>query len=382
MIDDGTDIEFDFFDEPPTQEAARPLRVRRLGGGSRPPRRRPGGPPSSITPMLRLAGLIGFGVVIVVLLTLWVNSCRDSGARDAYRSYMSSMGSIADDSARVGKELGTALTTPGISVSELQKTLSGLAEQQDQDVARAGDVTPPGRLRAQHREAMEALELRATGLRRLDEAFRQVAASKPDDAGKTLAPPMRVLLASDVVWQDEFVTSAQSVMEDRGIRGVEVPASTFLANYDLASEQLLSQIWQRLAGVAGGGKPSPGLHGNELVSVTALPEGKQLEAGQDNFVVTKPDLAFRVTLKNSGENQEVGVRVVLTIDQTPQPITKQGKVQIINPGETKSVVFKNLGQIVQFQQKTTVTAEVKPVQGETKIDNNSASYSVTFTLVP
>ena len=382
MIDDGTDIEFDFFDEPSTQEAARPLRVRRLGSGRPRPSRRPPRPPTGLTPMLRLAGLIGFAVAIIVLLTVWVNSCRDSGARNAYRSYMESMGAVADDSTGVGKELASALTTPGISTTDLQKTLSGLAQQQEQDVARAGDLSPPGRLRAQHREAVEALQLRASGLRRLQEAFRQVAASKPNDAGKTLAPPMRMLLASDVVWNDEFAMSAQNVMEHRGIRGVEVPASTFLANYDLASEQLLSQIWQRVAGVTGGGKPSPGLHGNQLVSVVALPQGKALERGQDNFVVTKPDLAFRVTLKNSGEHQEVGVRVVLTIDQTPQAVTKQATVQIINPGETKSVVFRNLGQIVQFQQKTTVTAEVKPVKGETKIDNNSASYSVTFTLVP
>ena len=224
--------------------------------------------------------------------------------------------------------------------------------------------------------------MRATGLAQLRDAFRQASGAKADDAGQTLAAPMRVLLASDVVWDDEFVTRATDLMEARGIRGVEVPDSNFVTNYDLATTALLSQIFQRLTGAGGGGQPAPGKHGNGIVSVTALPSGKALEKGTDNFVMATPDLAFRALIENSGENQEVGVEVVLTIDQSPQPIEKRGKIQIINPGERKPITFRNLGQIVQFSQKTTLKVEVKPVPGETNIANNIASYSVTFTLVP
>jgi hypothetical protein len=381
MTDDGTNIEFDFFEEPETRESQRP-RIRRPGTGAPRPPRRPSRPPAGLTPMLRLAGLIGFAIVLVVLLALWVDSCRAEGTRDTYRSYMGSMQTIASDSAGVGQELNNALTTPGISVADLQETLAGLAQQQEQDVVRARQLDPPGRLREQHHEAIEALELRAGGLRQLQDGFRQVASSTPGDPGKVLAPSMRRLLASDVVWADEFVASAKAVMESRDIRGIEVPGSVFLANTDLATERLLSQIWQRLVGSQGGGEPAAGLHGTALVSVKALPSGQRLQPGQDNFVVATPALAFEVTIENSGENQEVGVEIVLTIEQSPQPIKKQQKIQIINPGEQKAVVFRNLGQIVQFAQKTTVKAEAKAVPGETRIDNNTASYSVTFTLTP
>jgi len=193
---------------------------------------------------------------------------------------------------------------------------------------------------------------------------------------------MRILMASDVVWDDEFVASATDVMEQRDIRGVEVPDSNFVTNYDLTTEQLLSQIWQRLTGAGGGGEPAPGKHGNGIVSVTALPSAKALVEDEDNFVMATPDLAFRAVVENSGENQEVGVEVVLTIDQSPQPIEKRGTIQIINPGERKTITFRNLGQIVQFSQKTTLKVEAKPVEGETNISNNTAAYSVTFTLVP
>jgi hypothetical protein len=380
MTDDGTNMEFDFFEEPETREAQRP-RIRRPPGAPR-AARRPPRPPAGLTPMLRLAGLIGFAIVIVVLLALWVDSCRAEGTRDAYRSYMSSMQTIAADSVGVGRDLNNALTTPGISVGDLQETLAGLVEQQEQDVVRARQLEPPGRLREQHQEALEALELRAAGLRQLQEAFRQVASSTPGDPGKVLAPPMRRLLASDVVWADEFLASSMAVMEARDIRGIEVPSSIFLANTDLATERLLAQIWQRLVGSQGGGEPAPGLHGTALVSVKATPAGQVLQRDQENFVVSTPELAFEVTIENSGENQEVGVEIVLTIEQSPRPIKKQGKVQIINPAEQKSVVFKNLAQIVQLVQKTTVKVEAKAVPGETRIDNNTASYSVTFTLTP
>jgi hypothetical protein len=379
MIDDGTDTDFDFFEETPTRETTR-SRIRRPGGGQRPPRRPRQS--SGFTPMLRLAGLIAFAIAIVALLTLWINSCREDNARDAYRDYMKDLGSIASDSAGVGRELSTALTTPGISTTELQKTLGGLAARQQQDAENASELEPPGRLRAEHAEAVEALDLRATGLLQLRDAFRRASSAEAAQAGQNLAAPMRVLLASDVVWDDEFVAKATDVMESRGIRGVEVPDSNFVTNYDLATEALLSQIFQRLTGAGGGGAPAPGKHGNGIKSVTALPSGKALADDTDNFVMATPDLAFRALIQNSGENQEVGVEVVLTIDQSPQPIEKRGKIQIINPGEEKAITFRNLGQIVQFSQKTTLKVEVKPVPGETNISNNTASYSVTFTLVP
>jgi hypothetical protein len=379
MIDDGTDTDFDFFEETPTRETTR-SRIRRPGGGQRPPR----GPrqPSGFTPMLRLAGLVAFVIAIVVLITIGINSCREDNAADAYRDYMQDLGRIASDSSGVGRELSAALTTPGISTAELQETLGGLAARQQQDAENASALEPPGRLRAEHAEAVDALELRATGLLQLRDAFRQAGNADAAQAGEALAAPMRVLLASDVVWDDEFVANATDVMESRGIRGIEVPDSNFVTNYDLATAALLSQISQRLTGAGGGGEPAPGKHGNGIVSVTALPSNKALEDDTDNFVMATPDLAFRALIENSGENQEVGVEVVLTIDQSPQPIEKRGKIQIINPGEQKPITFRNLGQIVQFSQKTTLKVDVKPVPGETNISNNTASYSVTFTLVP
>ena len=52
---------------------------------------------------------------------------------------------------------------------------------------------------------------------------------------------------------------------------------------------------------------------------------------------------------------------------------------MINPGQTKTVTFRNLGQ-VPFAQRTNVQVDVAPVPHEHNASNNKASYPVIFSL--
>ena len=74
--------------------------------------------------------------------------------------------------------------------------------------------------------------------------------------------------------------------------------------------------------------------------------------------------------------------LILTIDR-PQgqggPITKTQSIDVINPGESKTLTFGNLGQ-VPFASQVTVTVDVASVPGETNVANNSATYQVIFSL--
>ena len=113
MSERETDFEFDFFEEPATQEAPARERALRRPRGPRVPRG-PIRPRAGLTPLLRLLGLIAFAILIVVLLLLWVQSCQEDAKRDTYSDYMSGMTTVADESERVGRELSDVLTTPGI----------------------------------------------------------------------------------------------------------------------------------------------------------------------------------------------------------------------------------------------------------------------------
>ena len=377
----GDDIEFDFFDEPETREDEPRRRApRRSGDGGGPPRR-PVRPPAGFTPLLRLAGLIAFAILIIVLLVLWVQSCQGASKRNAYRHYMEKVTAIAQNSDQTGKEFNDLLTTPGLKEADLEAKLDSFAQQEQQNAAQAKTLTPPGPLRAAHAALIEALQFRVSGLRGLADAFRTTAGEKTDQAaaaGQLLATQAERLTASDVVWDDLFVAPAKSVLQKEGIGGVAVPESHFLSNPDLASARSMVPVWQRIHGATTGGTPS-GSHGSALLSVKALPQGQTLSASAENTVTASTDLAFAVTVQDSGQSQEVSIPVTLTIQRSPQNIVKKATIDLINPGETKTVVFRNLGQ-PPFGIKTTIKVDVQPVPGEKTTSNNSAEYPVVFSL--
>ena len=113
--------------------------------------------------------------------------------------------------------------------------------------------------------------------------------------------------------------------------------------------------------------------------MTALPDGKQLSPSTESTVTATTDLGFRVAVQDSGSFQEFDVKVTLTIQKTGAPITKSKTIDIINAGETKTVVFTDFAG-VPFGVPTTVKVDVQPVPGEKTLTNNSAEYRVIFSL--
>ncbi len=223
------DIEFDFFEEPDTRETAEERPRRR---GQRPPVR----PPTGLTPLLRLIGLISFAILIVLLLVLWVNGCREDKRKDAYRDYVTTVSDYANQSQRLGRQFNTLLTSTGKKESDVESELAGLAGQQDQITNNARNLDPPGHLRDQDSHMLEAFELRSNGLRAMSDAFRSTASSKnADAAGSDLAVQMRRFIASDVLWQDFFKEPTKEELEKIGVTGVNVPDSLFLRNPDIAT---------------------------------------------------------------------------------------------------------------------------------------------------
>ncbi len=375
------DIEFDFFeDEPATTEAQPPparVRLPRRGRRGTGGRRRTG-PPHGLTPLLRLLAVIGILVAVLVFFGLLLQSCASTSKHDAYASYMSNVAKIAHGSADDGTAVSSALTTPGTKTADIAKTLDGIAEQERQNVNAAEKLNPPGRLRQENQQLIESLQLRVDGVQSLADALRSTSGSKTSADATLLSQQADRLVASDVVWSDLFQAPAVAEMKQQGVSGVAVPDSKFVSSRDLVTAHSMSLLLQRLRGAStGGGKPT-GLHGSNLVSVKALPGNQVLSQTSENTVTASTDLGFAVTLKDSGDSQEVGIKVTLTIQQNPA-IVRTKKVSVINPGQEKTVTFTNLGQ-VKFAQRETLLVDIAPVPGETKTDNNKGSYPIIFSL--
>ena len=385
MSEREPDFEFDFFEEPETREAAgRERTLRRPLGGPRGPRtpRGPIRPRAGFTPLLRLLGLIAFAILIVVLLLLWAQSCQENKKRDAYGDYMADISAVARESDRVGRELSDVLTTPGIKPAELQKQLDGLVTQQETGVTRAEGLDPPGPLRASHEAALEALEFRVAGLAGLSEGFRRTQGSKDAAAaGALLASQAERLVASDVVWDDLFKEPAVAVLQERGDHAASrCPTPT-------SSRPPTSRArarWCRSGSGSTARRPPEPARRPACTAPTSsrckvVPGGQVLSASTENTVEASTDLAFAVAVADSGDNQEVKIQVTLTIQQSPTPIVKKQTIDIINPGETKTVVFRDFPS-VDFGERRIMRIDVDPVPGEENTSNNSAEYPVIFSL--
>jgi hypothetical protein len=373
-------LDFDFFDEeePPTWEetAERPGGPRDRGPREPRPRlRRPG----NLTPLLRLVALVALAILIVVLLVVWAEGCAADRKQERYGDYMTEIGAIGNASARLGQNLGTLLTTPGLKQEDLDAKLAGYIQTADNQVQRAEEIDAPGPLVAANAGAVEALRFRANGLRGLQTAFNETT-DAPDatTAGQQLGQQMQRLLASDVVWSDSFQSRANATLEEEEVEGIQVPASEFVSADELSTPSALAAIWQRIQGASTGGTPT-GLHGSGIASVRALPSEQVLSTTTETTIRVTDELAFEVAVEDTGDSQEVRLRVTLTIPAQPEPIVRRQTIPIIDPGETKTVTFQ-IGALVPFEEQISVKVDVDPVPGETNTANNTYEYPVIFTL--
>jgi hypothetical protein len=378
MSEHDSDIEFDFFDEPETGESSPPP-------GRQRSQRPPGPPPPQrpehrgIPPAARLAGLIAFGILIVVLLVLWVQSCSGTSKKSSYENYLGKVQVLAHDSNQIGNSLDQAIATPGITATQLASKMDTLAARQQSDVEEAQKLNEPRELSSPHQSMVEALQFRVTGIQGLAKALRNGAGStKTEAAAAALALQGERLVASDVIWEDKFRQPTITSMAQQGITGLIAPVSHF-AEDGIDSQTFWNPVVSRLNGAStSGGNTSGQLVGTELVGVTVLPKGTQLSPTNLNTITESTKLGFVVSVKNSGDVQVASVPVTITLKQSPHPITATKKIALLNPGQSTTVTFSNLPQPV-FVVKTTLEVDVKAVPGETNTGNNSAQYQVIFS---
>jgi hypothetical protein len=384
--DDGTeDFEFEFFDEPATQEA--PARGRRLprierSGGPRRPRP-PMRPPTGIVPLARLVGLIAIAIVIVVGFVFWVGACQGKSKHDTYASYALKVRSIGSSSTALGREFADKLVASGLKQAELQTSLQQYAQQEQQEYDQAQQVRPPGPLREIHQRLVDALELRAKGLAGLAAAiagYNPKGSSATSATADALTAQAQLLTASDVVWEQLYRAPGTQVLKSEGVTGVVIPRSVFVSNSEILSARSFGVVLDRLKGATTGGTPS-GLHGDQLISVVANPGGTRLSTSTATTVKVSTSLAFAATVKDSGNFEETGVKVDLTITAGSTTIKRTQTIPAIAAGQQQTATFSSFNlPSSAFGNKATIKVVVEKVPGETKLSNNSASYTVFFTL--
>jgi hypothetical protein len=369
-----------FFEEPETLEAPRrpARRMRRPGPGGP---RGPAPPPPGAVALTRLAGLVALAIAIVVGLVFWVGSCQGQSRHDEYASYMNHVRSIAQSSAAAGKAFANELSSPKLTLAGLQSKLEQWSRQQQQEYDEALRLRPPGPLQAAHQEVLATLQLRAIALAGLANAIAGGGSSSNSTVAAELAGQAQYLTASDIVWSELFRLPTTETLKRLGVTGVAPPPSTFVSNPVVISSGSFGLVYSRLKSTNSSGRVT-GLHGTELLGVQAVSGGttKTLSPSAPT-TVDVANLVFKVTLEDSGNFQEVGVRVTLTVSAAGRIVLSKKQVvpSIVAQGR-QTVSFGNLNLPTQAYGTATVRVAIAKVPGETDLTNNKAAYPVFFSL--
>lgn len=342
-------------------------------------------------PGARLLAVVAAVIILIVVLALVVRDCRRSQLVDSYRSYVvEGVTPIAAKSSDEGKKLLVILTNPkGDNAETVQRAVQAIGREAETLVSRAEGLDAPDKLGDAHRSFVLALQYRVNGINSLAaEIPNAVKSSDRADAAAKIATPMGRILASDFLYSDSFVGPARKALDDDDVTGVEVPESALLAGSASANGAgpagariILTNLKRGTpATTTDGTAPTSGLHGTGIVSVKVLPSGKQLANGVVNEVPSSADNRWQVTIENGGDSVENGIVVTATLKPAsgaPQ-ISKQ-TIDTIDPKEEQSVELE-VGTPPAFGENAQLTIEVAAVPGESRKANNSAVYTVKFTI--
>jgi hypothetical protein len=319
------------------------------------------------------------GLLVLLLLVLGIKSCRDSARKDSFRSYVRDVGALVQTSDTESKNLFALLAKPTGGQVQLQTAVDGYQSEASTLVDRAKSADHPDELAAAQTHFVEALQLRRDGLATIARELRSALAGqgKADAVGR-IAQQMQLFLASDVVYSQLVLPNLTHPLKKEGLLGqVDVPKSRFLPDLQWVRPTVVAG---RLGGVGGGvaGPVAPGLHGTSLIGVTAKPGGAALSAAGATSITVTSKLSFDVTVQNGGANDERDVVVQLSITGAGKPIVREQTLPTIAAGAQKVVTIP-LAAAPPTGQPVSIKVTIKPVPGETKLDNNRASYPAIFT---
>lgn len=342
-------------------------------------------------PAARLLAVVAAVIVLIVVLALVVRDCRRGQLVDSYSSYVEDgVTPIATKSSDEGKALLSLLTNPkGENAEALQKNVAAIGREAKGLVTQAEDLNPPDKLGDAHRSLVLALQYRALGITRLSEEIVNATKSKDvTDAAARLAEPMGRVLAGDYIYADSFVGPARKALDDDDIDGVAVPDSAVLLGTSHANKAgpagariVLAALKRKTAATpSNDGNTDGQLRGTSLVSVKVIPAGKALVNGSVNEVTSSVDNKWEVAIKNGGDAVETGIEITTTLTSSEgAPQINKGTVETIDPDETVSIPIE-MGTPPTFGENAKLVVSVAPVDGETLTSNNSASYTVKFSL--
>jgi hypothetical protein len=325
--------------------------------------------------MVRRAVALGAGVLVVILLVLAVRGCLNARKERGFENYVSDLGSIVTQSNQLSNNFFTRLNDPPRNLDELALEADVAADRGTAEglLQRVQSLDTPDELDAAQEDLVLAFELRR-------DALAQIASAIPTALGEEgraeatdqIAQEMQTFLASDVLYERSR-TQVQSVLDDEEIAG-NVPASRFLSDPERFIDDLeLTSILSAFAAEAGAA--TPGVHGLALLSTSV--GDTPLTADSENTVELDGTPELQIEVQNQGDSEEIDILVNFELSGGTQPV--EGELTIPRL-DSQGIETAALPIDPEPDTGVPLTLEVTtlPVPGEQVVDNNTATYTVTF----
>jgi hypothetical protein len=377
-----------FFDEADEPQPRQETRRARAGGPPRARSRRPPGgsgrPPGGQhqqevqTRRLVAAGVV---VVIVIAMALLIKSCDSSATTSALKNYNVSVYRLIN--ASDSNALGVLTDLKGGDLTGISDDLTKAEQTALGDVTKAEDLHAPSQMAAAESSLVSVMTMRQQALLTIANNVQQAASKKTSrDAVYKISRGTSLLYGSDVLYKALVGPNIAKALNAAGI-----PIGTGAGEQPINDGQVipdlgwLNQTWiadtigaQLSTKQANANNDQPNLtHGDQLNYTTV--DGQQLTQSGTYTLPAADAQTWALNVTDGGETAENAVGCSIKIQDVSD--TGTATIPTIAKGGTNNCTV-NLPSKPETGPYT-VTATVDAVPGEKNLQNNSQTYTITFT---
>jgi hypothetical protein len=327
--------------------------------------------------MVRRLVAAGAGVVLLIVIALLVNSCKQSQKEQSLKDYSRQVSQLGRESeTQVARPLFAALAGAGskpaldveVQVDQLRIKAQGIATH-------GRELSVPGAMTGAQRDLLLGLDFRLEGVTKIAALLPTALGGQRKEATEKIAGQMELFLASDVIYSQRVVPLIQQTLAANGIRGLTPAASRFVPNVGwLDPATALARITGQPAGSAQTGI-APGNHGDGLASVSVGANTLEPEPAL-NHIAGGGNPTFTVTVEDAGANPETNVKVDVTVTAGGKQFKASHTINQIQPQQKANVEIPVSGVPLGVAAK--IEVYVEPVPGENEVENNKRTYLAIF----
>ncbi|HEX4484489.1 MAG TPA: hypothetical protein VH081_11975 [Solirubrobacteraceae bacterium] len=309
-------------------------------------------------------------------MALLVHGCQVNATQSALEDYANSVSSLNSQSAANGKQLFTQLAQASASGNpqSVQNGINQVLNDEKGVYKKAQQVSVPDQVKTGNANFLMALKMRIDGTTNISNEIQPALSTSATPASVTaIAQETERLYASDIIYKDYALPQIYGALHAAGARFSPINGDQFVPNVEWVSPTFLAQTLGVSTPTQTSGKPTPGLHGHSLTSVSV--NGSTLQpGGATNTLPTGSVPSFVLTFNNGGTNNEHNVKCKVSINGSS--VSGTATVPETFAGKNAQCTVKlNAAPPAGTQ---TVVATIEKVLGEKNVSNNTLTYTITF----